>query len=385
MSQLGYYGKTPHRGDFVRFNLPQTFVNTWDDWLQTAIAQSESAFAADWASIYDNAPVYRFLLSAGIAGGTAWAGCMSAQRDKVGRRFPFCIAMSLPEYPAPASAIVGLNDWYGRIEQLSRRIHQKDYSFDELQPALESIVNDLDLQSIQTETSDNSFSNSNPDSLLITLNTGNALLSAQNTLSILSCVLESTVGEYSLWWMANEPQASTVLSAGLPTGAAASALFSRQWDNTGASVLSAVSTASMKDEPATGSDTVDTTDTVNTGNTGNTIVPAVAISADDTQPIPDNPFADSQFAESETDSGQDPTELPTINAKQRALAPSPLSGQQSAAQSTENPADQSKPSADDWAALADFESVDTDEDPVVPTVEPLELEEDNEDAPPWES
>jgi len=36
----GFFGKLPSRGDFVSRYLPKSFLEPWDNWLQTAIAQS---------------------------------------------------------------------------------------------------------------------------------------------------------------------------------------------------------------------------------------------------------------------------------------------------------------------------------------------------------
>ena len=37
MHNAGYYGKVPVLGDFVKYNLPRSFIEPWDDWLQQAI------------------------------------------------------------------------------------------------------------------------------------------------------------------------------------------------------------------------------------------------------------------------------------------------------------------------------------------------------------
>lgn len=362
MKQLGYYGKTPHRGDFVRFNLPRTFVNTWDDWLQTAIAQAESTYQSDWPSVYDSAPIYRFVLSTGIAGNTAWAGCMSAQRDKVGRRFPFCFALSLPDQPAPVSVIYSMQRWFDQIEDLCRLTHQEDFDFDQLQVTLESMTNELDQQK-STQSSDDSPIQAPPeadlDSLLIKLDNPNALLNASSTLPLLSCILDKTVGEYSVW-MTSGHQPTTVLSAGLPRESAATALFSGHWNQTAASSVAAIATIAQE-TPEASSETI--------------AVASVELTADDTQPIPSEV---STHDRNPADPAHSPDLSQTIPGEEKTVSGEKATLPVSATE-------QSAPSADDWAALADFETEEhTEEETITPTVEKLELDDVSEDVP-WDT
>ena len=39
---VGFYGKMPSRGDFVRRGLPDSFVDPWDAWLQDMMAHTQS-------------------------------------------------------------------------------------------------------------------------------------------------------------------------------------------------------------------------------------------------------------------------------------------------------------------------------------------------------
>src|SRR3954453_18054210 len=56
--QVGFFGKLPVRGDFVRAGLPHAFVAPWDAWLQRVLPAALTALADDWL----NAPVWRFRL-----------------------------------------------------------------------------------------------------------------------------------------------------------------------------------------------------------------------------------------------------------------------------------------------------------------------------------
>jgi type VI secretion system protein ImpM len=91
----GFFGKVPVLGDFVSRRLPQDFIQPWDLWLQSAISRSREQLGQEWLEVYLTSPIWRFALSAGIAGPDAWAGVMMPSVDRVGRYFPFTIAHRL--------------------------------------------------------------------------------------------------------------------------------------------------------------------------------------------------------------------------------------------------------------------------------------------------
>ena len=72
----GFFGKVPARGDFVRRTLPAAFVTPWDQWLQAGIAGSKEVLGDAWLEVYLTSPVWRFALSARLAGEPAVARCL---------------------------------------------------------------------------------------------------------------------------------------------------------------------------------------------------------------------------------------------------------------------------------------------------------------------
>ena len=44
----GWYGKIPSLGDFVSRRLPADFIVLWDNWLQQAIASSQTRLGDNW-------------------------------------------------------------------------------------------------------------------------------------------------------------------------------------------------------------------------------------------------------------------------------------------------------------------------------------------------
>jgi type VI secretion system protein ImpM len=94
MSAAGFFGKVRTHGDFVQRRLPTAFVTPWDESLQAGMLYARSRFGSQWLPIYLNAPMWNFVLAPGLCGESAWVGVLMPGVDRVGRYFPFTIAMA---------------------------------------------------------------------------------------------------------------------------------------------------------------------------------------------------------------------------------------------------------------------------------------------------
>lgn len=113
----GWYGKLPVRGDFVSRNLPPTFLNPWDSWLQTALACSRQQLGQDWLACYLTSPLWRFALSSGACGPDAYAGVLMPSVDRVGRYYPLVIAAPLPDHHNLLDLTTA--DWFAQAEEVA--------------------------------------------------------------------------------------------------------------------------------------------------------------------------------------------------------------------------------------------------------------------------
>ena len=93
---LGFYGKIPARGDFVRSGLPHAFVDPWDRWLQQGIATSRAELGDNWIAAWLEAPIWSFAMAPGICGPDAVLGLWMPSVDRVGRHFPLTLAATVP-------------------------------------------------------------------------------------------------------------------------------------------------------------------------------------------------------------------------------------------------------------------------------------------------
>ncbi len=117
--RLGFYGKVPMRGDFLSRRLPRDFIDPWDQWLQEAIAASREQLGDDWLPAYLTAPIWRFVLGAGVCGGAAAIGVMMPSVDRVGRYFPLALALPLAQCRAPFRMMAAAQSWFAEVETLA--------------------------------------------------------------------------------------------------------------------------------------------------------------------------------------------------------------------------------------------------------------------------
>jgi type VI secretion system protein ImpM len=122
----GFHGKLPARGDFLTGNLPRSFVDPWDEWLQAGIAASREQLGERWLAIYLESPIWRFVLSPGACGPWPWAGVLMPSVDKVGRYFPLTIADTLPHNSSPVATVTAAASWFERAEALAVQALEND-------------------------------------------------------------------------------------------------------------------------------------------------------------------------------------------------------------------------------------------------------------------
>ena len=141
----GLYGKLPILGDFISRRLPARFVQTWDTWLQEALSISRKQLGAEWLEIYLYSPIWRFILSPGNCGPTAWAGLLMPSVDKVNRYFPLTLAVSINEQNAFPSLFVAAANWFDKLEQLALSALEDDVNLDDFDRHLQEQALDIPL------------------------------------------------------------------------------------------------------------------------------------------------------------------------------------------------------------------------------------------------
>jgi type VI secretion system protein ImpM len=110
--EVGFFGKLPSHGDFLRRRVSDSFVGVWDGWLQESIAASRAELGDNWLDIYLTSPVWRFACAAGTCGPAPVIGVMVPSVDRVGRYFPLTLVAELPEDTPSLFTVVNRADGF---------------------------------------------------------------------------------------------------------------------------------------------------------------------------------------------------------------------------------------------------------------------------------
>lgn len=133
LSPVGFFGKLPARGDFVRRRLPAGLVQRWHDWLQQGLAASREVLGAAWTDLYLTAPLWRFAMAGDAAG--LWMPSI----DQVGRHFPLLLAVPLPAEVAAAGFAAANTGWYDALEATALTALDAGRGLDEFDHAVASL------------------------------------------------------------------------------------------------------------------------------------------------------------------------------------------------------------------------------------------------------
>ena len=118
LTEVGFYGKLPCRGDFLQRRAPQDFVDTWDAWLQESLHALRTRLEDRWLDIYLTGPVWRFALSAGVCGAGPYIGILVPSVDRVGRYFPLTVVARLAPEDCVLAVACASRAWFEDAEQL---------------------------------------------------------------------------------------------------------------------------------------------------------------------------------------------------------------------------------------------------------------------------
>jgi len=382
MNHLGYYGKTVHRGDFVKYNLPKSFVTVWDDWLQNLLLFGEDKHGRDWGERYIEADTYRFVLSSGIAGESVWAGILLPGVDKVDRRFPFCLSATLPVGATPISAFSQLDGWYKMLETLSLEIVTADFEFDGLQRTLTTIATDTPINSFVSSTNINPSGpqggNIVDELVSVRATTADALHTLQGTARILDSVLHSTLYQYSIWSTSNASidDSTTYVCSGLPFGEQGIALFDRDWADSGCTTIEEYDSDNTNSEISS-SDISKAPSSDVTEASINSSDLSIQSSTENIRSNKEESHENNLSPATIENSDVEPNEIP-----ESTMPDNTEHGLTIKQADLEAISESEGLSTGDWS---EFEALNEDESPVaVPVVEPLELDEESSSPPPWE-
>ena len=115
---VGFYGKLPSHGDFLRRRASDAFLEVWDPWLQECMAASRLALGERWLDVYLTSPAWRFVCAPGACGPLPIIGLMAPSVDRVGRYFPLTLVAELPQDLSLTAAATESSAFFDSAERL---------------------------------------------------------------------------------------------------------------------------------------------------------------------------------------------------------------------------------------------------------------------------
>ena len=236
---VGFYGKIPSHRDFIHSNLPRSFIDSWDPWLQNLITHWRSELTGDWVADYLTMSPYRFVLSRGIAGEVNWLGVLVPSRDHVGRLFPLTICIPLSSQISPFTIQQLSNSWLDKIENLAIDCLQPNFEPESVHTVFAESLYQLGLPDLS---GCSGTSHIDPDQLLHEISCAREddtpiqkqfsfVLSESSTRPLAESLLNEFCHAYSLWWSKGDKD--ILHSQGLPHKSISPALIDKQWSKWG--------------------------------------------------------------------------------------------------------------------------------------------------------
>ena len=223
----GFYGKFPELGDFVNRRLPKEFLDSWDDWLQGAIASSREQLGENWLNVYLTSPIWRFVLSRGLCGEYPWFGLMMPSVDRVGRYFPLTLACRLPLDANLLRVTTDGAGWFEMGEEvILGALEAQDFNMEEFDARVVSLGTMDELADTLGARIDTGYGSAWQVPLDAQGIAGGITLLAHQ-------LLLQRLGDYSLWWGHGSEKItpSLLLCGGMPDATDFAAMLSGEWSS----------------------------------------------------------------------------------------------------------------------------------------------------------
>jgi type VI secretion system protein ImpM len=185
---------------------------------------SAQQLGADWLDTYLTAPIWRFLLSAGVCGRQPMLGVMMPSVDRVGRYFPLTLAVTVGDSATPAKAMLTAAPWFDAVEQLALSALEDDADLDRIDREAEAIAPPI------SETAE-AASYRTDRAVAIELDGGGVDAAA----GAIDGMLGLLADRYTLWWTSGSDRfkPSLVFAETLPSVERFAALLDGRWEQWG--------------------------------------------------------------------------------------------------------------------------------------------------------
>lgn len=134
---VGWYGKMPAAGDFVRRRLRSEVVNWWHRWLEQALPHLKINPSSQ--SMFFHAPIWNFALPASHGVDMVQLGCIAPSRDRVGRLYPLLVSLYMPVQYYESQMLEGSSRFYQQAGQTLLQAVSLGCSVEQFDKSLSSI------------------------------------------------------------------------------------------------------------------------------------------------------------------------------------------------------------------------------------------------------
>jgi type VI secretion system protein ImpM len=221
----GYCGKIPSLGDFVSLGLDNSLEQSWNEWVQAALAVSREKLQGTWLDNYLTSPIWHFAVSAGVCADRSFAGTLIPSVDNVGRYYPFTLFYQADLDPLQfwqqqaffqqneQQLLTILDDncvllnWYKKLAPLSLEVVP-------ITPYKQTLLSP----------------NSHQPNWLLTASAG-ADAGSSDQLGLLQQTLNQQFNRYSIWWTAGSEHMDpcTLIFSGMPTAGTYAGMLDGNW------------------------------------------------------------------------------------------------------------------------------------------------------------
>lgn len=220
VSNIGFCGKIPCKGDFIQNNLSDDFLKHWNEWLQAVLAVSKEQLEDDWLNCYLTSPIWHFSLSPGICSDSAVLGTIIPSIDQVNRHFPFTLAF---EHKHSALDAWYQNTWSEKFNETILAVLEDEFELDTWCLQLNDYVIDLFEPSSATENYESE------DKLKKAW-----VIKGQFSPKLVDLLHQQYThhyGRYSLWWTLGSAlvEPCLIVTEGLPQVGQFAAMLNGQW------------------------------------------------------------------------------------------------------------------------------------------------------------
>jgi type VI secretion system protein ImpM len=232
--EVGFFGKLPSHGDFLRRRVSDAFVDAWDAWLRECLTASRASLGNQWLDVYLTSPAWRFVCAAGACGPAPVVGLLAPSVDQVGRYFPLTLVAELPSDVCLVTAAAASERFFDSAERLViETLAAERVDFDRFDLGVKALEDDLTPVSLAPQRvldpAAVSVLTESPQPWQLPLGASSDLPAALEQL--LSLQLESRYRPLVLWWSDGSAvvEPSWLVLKGLPSPDQYPALLDGVW------------------------------------------------------------------------------------------------------------------------------------------------------------